>query len=116
MSLFAKLLIWFFATTVITITAVVVTTAVTFTAPEDRQSPFSMLINARLEGAIFQYEHGGPARLKESVDRFQHATGIQSIVTDASGKDLVTGQDRSALLKQAPRSRFPRTEAMIRLQ
>src|SRR5439155_7156319 len=65
------------------------------------------LINARLEGAIFQYEHGGPARLKESVDRFQHATGIQSIVTDASGKDLVTGQDRSALLKQAPRSRFP---------
>jgi signal transduction histidine kinase len=79
----------------------------TFTAPEDRQSPFSMLINARLEGAIYQFEHGGPARLKESVERFQHATGIQSIVTDANGKDLVTGQDRSELLKQAPRSRFP---------
>jgi two-component system sensor histidine kinase CpxA len=106
-SLFAKLLTWFFATTLITITAVVVTTAFTFTAPEDRQSPFSMLINARLEGAIYQFEHGGPARLKESVDRFQHATGIQSIVTDVNGKDLVTGQDRSELLKQAPHSRFP---------
>lgn len=108
MSLFAKLLIWFFATTLITITAVVVTTAFTFTAPEDRQSPFSMLINARLEGAIYQFEHGGPERLKESLDRFQHATGIQSIVTGGGGKDLVTGQDRSDLLKQAgPHPRFP---------
>lgn len=111
MSLFAKLLIWFFATTVITITAVVVTTALTFTAPEDRQSPFSMLINARLEGAIYQYEHGGPQRLKESLDRFQRSTGLQSIVIETTtGKDLVTGQDRNELLKQAgphPRLPFP---------
>lgn len=108
MSLFAKILIWFFATTVITITAVVVTNTLTFTAPEDRRSPFAMLLNARLEGAIFAYEHGGSARLAESLERFQHATGAQAIVTDANGKDLVTGQDRSDLLKQAgPRPRFP---------
>lgn len=108
MSLFAKIVIWFFATTVITITAVVITTAWTFTAPESRQSPFTMLMNARLEGAIYAYEHGGPALLKESLERFQHATGAQAIVTDATGRDLVTGQDRSDLLKQAgPRPRFP---------
>jgi two-component system sensor histidine kinase CpxA len=107
-SLFAKILIWFFATTVITITAVVVTTALTFTAPEDRESPFTMLMNARLEGAIYAYEHGGPQRLAESLARFQHATGAQAILTDGNGKDLVTGQDRSDLLKQAgPRPRFP---------
>lgn len=108
MSLFAKILIWFFATTVITITAVVVTNTLTLTAPEDRRSPFAMLLNARLEGAIYAYEHGGPQRLAESLERFQHATGAQAIVTDAHGKDLVTGQDRSDLLKQAgPRPRFP---------
>src|SRR5438270_12783264 len=108
MSLFAKILIWFFATTVITITAVVITTALTFTAPDSRQSPFTMLMNSRLEGAIYAYEHGGPPELKESLDRFQRATGAQAIVTDANGRDLVTGQDRSDLLKQAgPRPRFP---------
>ena len=108
MSLFAKLLIWFFATTVITITAVVVTTALTFTAPEDRQSPFSMLINARLEGAIYQYEHGGADGLAESIRRFEHATGIQTIFTNSKGRDLVSGEDRSSLLKSAgPNSRFP---------
>src|ERR1700682_5028274 len=101
MSLFAKILISFFATTVITITAVVMTTALTFTAPESRQSPMTMLMNARLEGAIYAYEHGGPAQLEESLERFQHATGAQAIVTDANGRDLVTGQDRSDLLKQA---------------
>ncbi len=108
MTLFAKILIWFFATTVITITAVEVTTALTFTAPEDRRSPFTMLMNARLEGAIYAYEHGGAERLQESLARFQHATGSQAILTDSRGRDLVTGQDRSDLLKQAgPRPRFP---------
>ncbi len=108
MSLFAKILLWFFATAVITMTAVVITTALTFTAPEDRQSPFTMMMNARLEGAIYAYEHGGPPRLAESLQRFAHATEAQAIVTDAQGKDLVTGQDRSDLLKQAgPRPRFP---------
>ncbi len=72
-SLFAKILLWFFATAVITMTAVVITTALTFTAPEDRQSPFTMMMNARLEGAIFAYEHGGPARLADSLERFAHA-------------------------------------------
>ena len=108
MSLFAKILIWFFATTVITITAVVLTNTLTFTAPEDRRSPFAMLMNARLDGAIYAYEHGGSVRLAESLERFQAATGAQAIVTDENGKDLVTGQDRSDLLKQAgPRPRFP---------
>jgi len=86
-SLLQKLLMWFFATTLITITRRGGHYSLdVHTAPEDRQSPFSMLINARLEGASYQYEHGGPERLKESVDRFQHATGIQSIVTDAGRK------------------------------
>ncbi len=108
MSLCAKILIWCFATTVLTITAVVVTNTLTFTAPEDRGSPFAMLLNARLEGAIYAYEHGGSTRLAESLERFQHVTGAQAIVTDANGKDLVTGQDRSDLIKQAgPRPRFP---------
>jgi len=111
-SLFAKILLWFFATAVITMTAVVITTALTFAAPEDRQSPFTMMMNARLEGAIFAYEHGGPPRLAESLERFAHATGAQAIVTDARGKDLVNGQDRSDLLKQAgPRPRFPFTRS-----
>jgi len=109
-TLFAKILIWFFATTVITIAAVVITTALTFTAPEDRESPFTMLMNARLEGAIYAYEHGGAPRLAQSLERFQRATGAQAIVTDARGKDLVTGEDRSDLLKQAgPSPRFPFT-------
>src|SRR5579872_2589669 len=108
MSLFAKITLWFFGTFVFMWAAVVITTAFTFTAPESRQSPLTMLMNARMEGSIHQYEEGGVEALARSLVRFQHATGAQAIVTDANGKDLVTGQDRSDLLKQAgPRPRFP---------
>lgn len=110
MSLFAKILIWFFVTTVLTMTAVVMTTALTFTAPEERESPFTMLMNARLDEAIWAYEHGGPQRLAQSLGRFERTTGALVILTDGSGRDLVTGQDRSDLLKQAgPQPRFPFT-------
>lgn len=110
MSVFAKIVLWFFATLVITLVAVDVTTALTFTAPESRQSPFTMLMNAGLERAVDAYEEGGPPRLAASLARFQRATGAQAILTDVNGKDLMTGQDRSDLLKQAgPRPRFPFT-------
>ncbi len=110
MSFFAKITLWFFGTFVFMWAATIITTALTFTAPESRQSPLTMLMNARMEGSIHQYEEGGPDALARSLARFQHATGAQAIMTDASGKDLVSGQDRSDLLKQAgPRPRFPFT-------
>lgn len=103
-SLFAKILLWFLATAVLTITAVVATSLATSTP--DRQFP---LMRAQIREARFVYENNGKDALADSLKRFKAATQLDMIVTDAEGKDLVTGQDRSEMVRQAPDRRRPRS-------
>ena len=54
------------------------------------------------------YEDGGVPALRETLDRFARVTETEGVLTDARGRDLVTGEDRSDLVEAArERSRIP---------
>ena len=112
MSVFAKIVLWFFATLVITLVAVDVTTALTFTAPESRQSPFTMLMNAGLERAVDAYEEGGPPRLAASLARFQRAKGASGPIVEDG---IVEVRDALALglIKDAADSRYRNAQFIV---
>lgn len=60
---------------------------------------FTSAYSLQLEEAVDAYATGGPARLGAFVGRMDAAFGVEHHVTDASGRDLATGVDRSALLR-----------------
>src|SRR5664279_2549717 len=102
-TLFAKILLWFLATTVITIAAVLVTSALTFN-PE-RQPPFGMLMRLQMREARYAYEHGGKPELAETLERLRTVVQGELILTDAHGRDLLTGRDRADLIREANQQR-----------
>ncbi len=106
-TLFAKILVWFLATTVITIAAVLVTSALTFNS--ERQPPFGMLMRVQMREARHAYEHGGRAELADTLQRLRSVVQGELILADANGRDLLTGEDRSDLIREAKQRRdyFP---------
>src|SRR5664279_3080382 len=102
-TLFAKILLWFLATTVITIAAVLVTSALTFN-PE-RQPPFGMLMRLQMREARYAYEHGGKTELADTMQRLRSVVQGELILADPNGHDLLTGEDRSELIREAKQHR-----------
>ncbi len=102
-TLFAKILLWFLATTVISIAAVVVTSALTYNT--ERQPPFGMLMRMQMREARHAYEHGGKAELAETVQRLRSVMQGEMILADASGRDLSSGEDRTDLIHEAQNRR-----------
>lgn len=99
-SLFIKTLLWFLATTAIAISAFTVTTALAFRSSESRQSPFTRLLNLQVEDAKRAYETGGRDALAAALARFQSAADTEAVLTDADGRDLLTGKLRPDLKKR----------------
>lgn len=107
-TLFAKTLLWFVGTATFAMGAILVVSALSFNTPGRRQPPFGMLVGLQLAEAQHAYEMGGAKTLKETLGRFQSITHAESFLTDGAGRDLVTGEDRSDLIRNtAPRPRFP---------
>jgi two-component system sensor histidine kinase CpxA len=100
-TLFGKILLWFLAAMVITIAAVVLTTALTFATGEQRQPPFGAMVRLQIREARQAYETGGAPALGQVLQRFHSMFPGRHIFTDASGRDLLTGQDDSKLLEEA---------------
>ncbi|MCC7499076.1 MAG: HAMP domain-containing protein [Bryobacterales bacterium] len=100
-TLFAKILLWFLLTIVVAIGGFFITTALDFSAPRTQQFPMSMLLNFQLREARHAWERWGPAGLAETLDRFTQNRQMQAFLTDANGRDLLTGQDHSELLRAA---------------
>lgn len=100
-SLFAKILLWFVATTLISALAVVLTTMVGLSAPRARHQPFAMLLTFQLTQARQAYEQGGAPALKETLERLRAGGLSRGMFLDSSGRDLMTGQDRSDLLRES---------------
>jgi signal transduction histidine kinase len=57
----------------------------------------------QIEDAVAAYERGGPPELSAHLDRLNRAWDAKHYFVDENGRDLVTGADRSTLLR-APRS------------
>ena len=109
-SLFLKTLLWFLATTAVAISGIIITTALTATSPEQRGSPFGMLLRVQVEDAKRAYDTGGQQALAAMATRFQSLTDGKVVFTDAKGKDLLTGESHSDLLqyqRRRPPPPFP---------
>ncbi len=102
-SLFAKILLWFGATVLLTAFGIAITTALTFSRIQPRQGPFSMLVTLQVAEAREAYEQGGREALARKLDQFRRILGADVALTDASGRDLVTGEDRSDEIEAARR-------------
>jgi signal transduction histidine kinase len=105
-SLFARILIWFLFTTFITSLGVAITAAVLFSRSEGRRLPFNDTLGVRAEEAKRAWEQGGRIELAKALGHMHRSQRSEIIFTDASGRDLLTGQDRSSLLPSAERGFF----------
>ena len=101
-SLFAKILLWFGATLVIT------TIGSAFVSGLSGSRPYlTRVVAFQLAEARAAYETGGQPGLQQFTHRLHAAFGGEGILADASGHDLLTGADESGLLDQSrEESRF----------
>ncbi len=107
-TVFTKTLLWFFGTVVLTITLLIIATALNISSGERRHGPVGALIRLQLSESRHAYESGGIAALRETLARFERITGTEGVLTNAQGRDLVTGEDRSDLVHATrERSRIP---------
>jgi two-component system sensor histidine kinase CpxA len=98
-TLFGKILLWFLGAMILTIAAVVLTTALTFATGEQRPPAF-MTIRTQIRDVRQAYESGGRPALAQMLDRLRTTAPGQHYFVDAKGRDLLTGQDLSKLLAE----------------
>ena len=101
-SLFAKILLWFWATLAITVAGSALISALDV----DEDNPvhpalLGRLASFQLDQARAAYESGGRPALAGFLTRLHDEYGIRAILTDAAGHDLATGEDRSDLIHDA---------------
>jgi signal transduction histidine kinase len=105
-TLFAKILVWFWCTLAIFVIGSAFISALTMNqSVSDRQSPGARLLTLQLEEARLAYETGGRPALQQFMENLQRIYDAQGVLTDEQGRDLLTNQDRSDLLRRARRRR-----------
>lgn len=110
-SLFGKILVFLIVTTLVTMAGSVISRTLILNTGGKRQPPFGLLLSLAAADAQQAYETGGVAGLQAELARFHEVTQAQAAFTDAKGKDLLTGEDRSALIRHraaGPRLPFVR--------
>jgi len=95
-SLFAKILLWFWCTLAITLVG-----SAFLSALNANRNP--RLVTFQLEEARAAYESGGRPALEAFMDTLARIYNAKGILTDENGRDLLTNQDRSALIRRAGR-------------
>ena len=108
-TLFGRILVWFSATLLLTAFGSAFVAA-RFTDQDEFEmwAPAARLVHFELEQARSAYEKGGREALQAFLDNLNRGSDAHGILTDASGRDLLTGEDRSALAASArSRHAFP---------
>jgi signal transduction histidine kinase len=105
-SLFTKILLWFLATTLVSMAALLATSTVLLArfGPDDF---FAHTIALQIDDARRAYEEGGSIRLATYLHRLDAFYPVEHFLTDARGRDLLNGVDRSPLLAKAETSPLP---------
>jgi signal transduction histidine kinase len=109
-SLFAKILGWFVLTVVVTLTASIAITALSYNPySSEHPTPLSMMLNAEMAESRHAWETGGRDALAGTLDRFRRVAHASEVIfTDADGTDLITGEKHPSLIRVARHwSRFP---------
>jgi signal transduction histidine kinase len=103
-SVYAKVLLWCFGTLVFSLVAF---WSVGFYLWRHGEPPFQRTNTYVFEEAVRAYESGGRNALSAELERVQRHFPTEDHMTDAAGVDLVSGEDRSALLAPAKDPRYP---------
>jgi len=108
-TLFAKILLWFWCTLAIFVVGSAFISALSVNQnASTQQAPGARLVKFQLEEARVTYETGGRPALAAFLDNLHQVYGAKGILTDETGRDLLTNQDRSDLLRRARRrAAFP---------
>jgi len=110
-SLFAKILLWFLAT--------VFAAFVGFNLIEARfddamrHAPMVRAFRFQAREAREAYESGGAKALRWDLDRIQGIFQAEAYLTDGNGRDLVTGEDRRALIQSGSWTWLRRNRSVI---
>ena len=106
-SLFAKILLWFWFTLAITVVgSAFISALVVNENASDERAPVARLVTFQLEEARSAYEIGGRPGLQAFLDTLHRVYDARGILTDETGRDLLTNQDRSDLVRHAQRPSF----------
>jgi two-component system sensor histidine kinase CpxA len=103
-SLFAKILLWFWFTLAITVVGSAFISALNVNEnASDERAPVARLVTFQLEEARSAYEIGGRPGLQAFLDTLHRVYDARGVLTDETGRDLLTNEDRSGLLRRARR-------------
>jgi two-component system sensor histidine kinase CpxA len=100
-SIYAKITLWSFGTLLLSLVAFVMVSQVVSFQAAHRTGSFGRIQSMELESAAEAYESGGPRQLKIVMDRLQRYVNGRHFLIDSKGRDLLTGEDRSAMLAKA---------------
>jgi signal transduction histidine kinase len=99
-SVYAKVLLWCFGTLVFSLVAFAVISAAAQVRAFGHGGPFEKSSTWLMQEAREAYESGGVPKLQAYLARIDRHFQIEQHLTDATGRDLATGEDRSAWLTQ----------------
>jgi signal transduction histidine kinase len=100
-SLFTKILLWFWCTVAITVVGSAFFSALNVNQNlTDAEAPAARRMTFDLEEARAAYENGGRPALQAFVDNLQRIYGIHGILADETGRDLLTGQDCTEMIRR----------------
>src|SRR5690348_423769 len=104
-SVSVKIIVWSVLALLISLTAFVVVGNRVFTkAATDSFSQFNRVF---FREAIDAYRNGGPAKLSAYLGELNHQQGIQFHLADAEGHDVISGEDRSDVLRATIEAHHP---------
>ncbi len=99
-SILVKISLWFFATLVGTLFAFWVIAFLITPTPAKRTDLYTRALGVQLEEARFAYESGGASALRAFFKRLSANFPNPRFLTDARGRDLLTGEDRTELIRR----------------
>jgi hypothetical protein len=103
-TLFAKILLWFWCSIAIFVVGSAFISALTVNQnASNQQAPGARLVKFQLEEARVAYETGGRPALSAFLENLHQIYDAKGILTDETGRDLLTSEDRADLLRRARR-------------
>lgn len=111
-SLFAKILLWFLATILVAFAGFTAIDLVSHSDPM-RLPPMARAFRFQAREASEAYETGGREALRWDLLRLREIFQADAMLTDAKGRDLVTGDDRTKLIQAGRRRVFFRGDRSV---